>query len=283
MRTAGARGSWHRRGLASTLVRMSTRLIDPSRYIRQTAFVPFGSEGQRALQGAKALLVGVGGLGTWAADLLVRSGIGTLRLVDSDRIELANLHRQGLFTEGMALMRMPKASMAADRLEAHNSNVTLEPLDVRATRENIEQLAAGMHCLLDGTDNFPTRFLLNDVAVKHNIPWVFAGVVRAEGQILAILPGRTPCLRCLYDSPPESSDTAATAGVLPPAVATIASLLCMEAFKILCGRLDAVSPHLLKLDLWGNTIQRLDVSAARRPDCPCCGQRRFEYLQGSPQ
>ena len=206
----------------------------------------------------------------------------SLHLVDDDQVELLNIHRQSLYDESDASAARPKALAAARRIRQINSQVQVEPVIERLTAANVAHLADGMKLILDGTDNFTTRFLLNDYCVRYSLPWVFAGVVGAEGQVMAILPGRTPCLRCLYDTPapPCMDPTCRAAGVLGPAAATIASLQAMEAIKILAGHADRVSPYLLKLDLWTNQFQRIETSSAAAVDCSCCKRRQFDYMDG---
>lgn len=253
-----------------------------SRYDRQMRFRPLGADGQRKLRSARALIVGVGGLGSWIADLLARAGVGFLRLVDADRVDWTNLHRQDLYDESDAAERRVKSLAAARRLARINRDVVVEAVEARVDRENIAELAAGVDAILDGTDNFATRFLINDYAVKVRRPWVFAGVLGAEGQVLPIVPGRTPCLRCLYETPPATELTCRTEGVLGPAVASVAALAAAEAMKILAGQADRASPFLTKLNLWDNTLQRMDVAAAcQGVHCVCCKQGRYEFLQGA--
>lgn len=254
-----------------------------SRYERQMVYAPLGLGGQRALAQRKALIVGVGGLGSWSCQLLARFGVGALRLVDDDRVQLNNLHRQALYTEDDAEQAAGKVQVAARRLAKFNSEVKVEPVEERLTADNVEALAEGMDVILDGTDNFAARFVINDYSVKAGVPWVFAGVVGAEAQMMPIVPGRTACLRCISETPPPPcvDPSCRTAGVLGPAVAAIASMQAMEAVKILSGNLEAVSPYLVKIDFWTNQFQRIDAAAASRTiDCPCCKQRRFEYLDG---
>jgi len=251
------------------------------RYDRQQAYVDLGAEGQERLSAARALIVGVGGLGSWLCELLARAGVGMLRLVDSDRVDWTNVHRQAMYDESDAEANRPKARAAARRLKRINSEITVEPLVAKMGADNIEELAGDADVILDGTDNFATRFLLNDYAVKANKPWVFAGVVRAEGQTMTVVPHRTACLRCIYEGPPPEGMElrAANVGVLGPAVAALASIEALEAMKILSGRLDAVSPYLLKLELWNNEVYRIDAAkASANLQCPCCVQGRFEYL-----
>ena len=251
------------------------------RYHRQIVYAPFGVAGQQRLCAAKALVVGVGGLGSWVAELLARAGVGMLRLVDNDRVELVNVHRQTLYDESDAEAQRPKAQAAARRLRQINAAVEIQPVIERLTADTVARLAEGVDVILDGTDNFATRFIVNDFCVKNSLPWVFAGVVGAEGQVMSVIPGRTACLRCVYDSPapPCVEPTCRAAGVLGPAAAAIASMQAMEALKILAGSAGQVSPFLTKLDFWTNQLQRIDTSVPA-VNCPCCKQRLFEYLEG---
>jgi molybdopterin-synthase adenylyltransferase len=243
-----------------------------SRYARQTAFEEIGREGQLAIARGRVLIVGVGGLGSWVAELLARAGVGFLRLVDDDRVELANLQRQSLYDEEDANRRLLKVEAAARRLARVNCDCVVEAIARRADRFNIDHLVADIDVVIDGTDNFATRFLLNDACVTAGRPWIFAGAVRAEAQAAVIVPGRTACLRCLLpEVPPACVDpNCRQAGVLGMAVAAIAAFQAMEAVKLLAGRLDAVNPYLVKFDMWSNTVQRLCLArSSAGPTCPC--------------
>jgi len=248
------------------------------RYHRQMAFGGIGLAGQRALQASSALVVGVGGLGSWVAELLVRSGVGKLVIVDDDKVDMTNIHRQGLYDQSAAEAREPKVAAAKKRLAEINNLSAIETRQVRAEAANIAELAAGANLIIDGTDNFHTRFIINDYAVKNSLPWVFAGVVSAEAQMMPIIPSKTACLRCIFDAPPPpcSDPTCRQAGVLGPAVAAIASMQAIEAVKILSGNSDTAAPFLTKIDFWTNQIQR--ITSAMAPDCPCCGAGHFDYL-----
>jgi adenylyltransferase/sulfurtransferase len=254
---------------------------DLSRYARQISFKPFGVEGQRRLVNSSALIVGVGGLGSWVADLLVRAGIGRIRLADDDCVELTNIHRQSLFTEKDASERALKITAAANHLREINSNCTIEPVFARIDRLTAEKLVEDIDVIVDGTDNFPARFILNDCAIKKSKPWVFAGVLGTEAQVMTIIPGRTPCLRCLLNSPPAcDGQTCRQTGVLGPAVAMIAAFEASEALKILSGNPDKAGQSLLILDLWNNVTRQIDVSKmTKNADCPCCVHRNFEFLE----
>jgi len=248
------------------------------RYVRQTVFAPLGETGQHALARSRVMILGAGGLGSNLAALLARAGVGTLRIVDDDVVDWTNIHRQALYDEADAGAATPKAVAAAAHIRRLNSTVTVEPVVQRVREGNIAELADGADVILDGTDNFPARFLLNDYAVAHGVPWVFAGAVGCEAQTMTIVPGRTACLRCIYDSAPPDGvqPTCRTHGVLGPVVSAIASIQALEAIKILTGQLDRVSPYLLKIDLWTNQIQRFNAArAAADGNCPCCKGARL--------
>jgi molybdopterin/thiamine biosynthesis adenylyltransferase len=253
------------------------------RYRRQMRFAPLGEEGQRNLLAARVLVCGCGALGSVAADLLVRAGVGFVRIVDRDFLEADNLHRQVLFDEADVAEELPKAVAAARRLGRINSAVTVEPVVADVTAANIRTLADDVDLIVDGTDNFETRYLVNDYAVATGKPWVFGGCVGAEGQVLAILPGETPCLACMMPDPPpaDTQPTCETAGVIGPIVSVIASLQSVEALKILCGRREAVNRRLTLVDLWRNELRSIGVSQVRgEAGCRCCGQRDFPWLEG---
>lgn len=254
------------------------------RYERQMIFPGLGLDAQRKLMQSRAVVVGVGGLGSWVADLLARAGVGMLRLVDSDRVDITNLHRQGLYDESDARAGDAKVHAAARRLGAINSQLEIQPVRRRLDAANIYELAGDVDLILDGTDNFAARFIINDYAVKTGTPWVFAGAVAAEAQTMTIIPHRTPCLRCIFDAPPPPCTDPACriAGVLGPAVATIAAIEATEAVKILAGCRDRASPYLLKLDLWDNRLQRIDAASACKDvpfPCPCCKGGHFDFLE----
>ncbi|QDS98082.1 ThiF family adenylyltransferase [Adhaeretor mobilis] len=257
--------------------------ISKGRYRRQVNFSPLGEAGQQRLAESTVLVCGCGALGSVAAELLVRAGVGRVRIVDRDFLELDNLHRQVLYTEADVDANLPKAIAAAQHLRQINSSVSIEPYVADVTTENIATLADGCDAIVDGTDNFETRYLLNDYAVSTGTPWVFGGCVGAEGQTMAILPGETACLSCLLPEPPpaELQPTCDTAGVLNPIVHTIAAWEAMEALKILSGNVAAVSCRLAVVDLWNNQIR--SVGIARReesPKCQTCIERDFPWLEG---
>ena len=244
-------------------------------------FAPLGEKGQRRLAQSKALLCGCGALGSTIANLLVRAGVGTLRIVDRDFVELSNLQRQSLFDEADAAAGTPKAVAAAEKLRLVNSTVAVEPIVADVEPANVERFCEGVDVILDGTDNFETRFLLNDAAVMLGIPWIYGGCVGAEGRSMTIVPGETACLRCLMpDCPqPGSVTTCESAGILGPAVGVIASFEAAEALKILSGNRAAISRGLLVVDLWTNEFRQIDVRRLREQvDCPTCKHGRYAWL-----
>ena len=252
------------------------------RYRRQIRFAPFGESGQVRLSRARVLVIGCGALGSVIADLLVRAGTGLVRIVDRDFLEADNLHRQVLFAESDVAAQLPKAIAAAERLRAVNSEIEIEPVVADVSPGNIAALASDVDVIVDGTDNFATRYLVNDFAVANGKPWVFGGVVGAEGQVLAIVPCETPCLSCLMPEPPpaEMQPTCETAGVLGPAVGVIASLQAMEALKLASGNAAAVNPRMTLVDLWSNQLRTVGIANSRNPQCRACGQRDLGWLEG---
>ncbi|MBI4565751.1 MAG: ThiF family adenylyltransferase [Planctomycetes bacterium] len=272
-REARSRGARHFRS-----ERPKGASVSDPRYARQALFAPLGQEGQRRLSAARAALVGCGALGTHLAEQLGRAGLGFLRICDRDFVELDNLPRQVLFDEKDAADRLPKSVAAAEKLRRINSALQVDSRIVDVTAANVEALIEDVDLVLDGTDNFETRFLLNDACMKLGTPWVHGGCVGSYGQVMAILPGDTACLRCWLEHlpPPGSGPTCDTAGVLGPAVGVIAALQAAEALKILAGRRDAVHRGTHTIDVWTNIHQT--IGAKRNPDCPSCGRKTFEFL-----
>lgn len=254
---------------------------DLARYSRQMLFAEIGEAGQRLLLTRRVTLIGCGALGTVIADTLTRAGIGFLRIVDRDYVELNNLQRQVLFDESDVAEGMPKSVAAANKLARINSDVQLEPIVADAQAANIEELCKGADLILDGTDNFETRFLINDAAVKLGIPWVYGACVGVTGMVMPIVPRDTPCLRCIWGEPPPPgmNPTCDTAGVLSPVVQVVASLQCMEALKLLVGKREALNRRLMQIDMWEGKFSEFDVSGSRESGaCVCCQQGRYEYL-----
>ena len=246
-------------------------------------FEPIGEEGQRRLLASRVTLIGCGALGSVLAGTLARAGVGLLRIIDRDFIELNNLQRQVLFDEDDIAANLPKAEAARRKLQRVNSDIAIEAVVTDVNHRNIEQLADRADLLLDGTDNFETRFLINDLAVNTGRPWVYGACVAATGLSMPILPGETPCLRCVFElTPPAAMNpTCDTVGVLGPVVNMVASHQAIEAIKILTGRLDALDRRLLSFDAWQGRFVQLNVAKAREQgDCPCCKRREFEYLEG---
>jgi adenylyltransferase/sulfurtransferase len=249
------------------------------RYAKQILFRPLGEEGQRRLAAARVTLVGAGALGSAAAALLVRAGVGFLRLCDRDFVELDNLQRQILYDEDDVREGLPKAVAAARKLARANSEVRLEPRVEDVRFSNAENLVRDADLVVDGTDNFETRFVLNDACVKLGRPWVYGGCVGAWGMVMPVFPGEGPCFACLVGElpAPGSAPTCDTAGVLGPAAAVVASLQAVEAIKILSGRREAGVRGLQTVDLWTGEHRILRVP--RHPSCEACGARRFRHLE----
>ena len=255
----------------------------PGRYHRQTLLPQIGARGQERLRTSRVLLVGCGALGSVAAEQLARAGIGTIRIADRDVVELTNLQRQVLFDESDAREGLPKAVAAAKRLAQINAGVTVEPVVTDVDSENVEQLIDGVQLVMDGTDNVETRYLINDVSVKHGIPWVYGACVGTEGRVFAVRPARGPCLRCIFPNPPGPGElpTCDTAGVLGPVAAVVGAMQAVAAIKLLSGNAEAVADEMLTFDLWANRIKALHTADATRGDCLTCGLRRFEFLERS--
>jgi adenylyltransferase/sulfurtransferase len=257
---------------------------DLSRYLRQIRFAPLGEDGQRALSQGRALVVGCGALGSVIANTLARAGVGRLRIVDRDFLELNNLQRQVMYDEEDVASGLPKAIAAANKLRRINSQIEIEPIVADISPANILDLCRGAAVIVDGTDNFETRYLLNDAALKLGIPWVYGGCIGAEGQTMTILPGETPCLRCLLPEapPPGSTPTCDSAGILGPIINIIASLEAMEAMKILAGKRDAISRVLTICDVWDNRLRQVKLESLfeQRSNCPTCQGSEFPWLNG---
>ncbi|MBV9229317.1 MAG: ThiF family adenylyltransferase [Chloroflexi bacterium] len=247
------------------------------RYSRQTLFPPIGKQGQERLKTASVTIIGCGALGTVLANNLCRAGIGRLVIADRDYIELNNLQRQILFDEEDVERRLPKAIAAVERLRRVNSEVKLEALVEDINADGIEALVRDTDLVLDATDNFETRYLINDVCIKHHRPWIYSGVIASYGVTMNIIPDDTPCMRCVFpDMPlPGTSPTCDTAGVLNGIVGTITGIASTEALKILL-KSEKVSRDMVWMDLWENTFDRIELP--RQPDCPTCGQHKYEFL-----
>lgn len=258
--------------------------IARDRYCRQSILPEIGTYGQRRLGESRAVIVGLGAMGSSVANTLVRAGVGHVVLIDRDLVELHNLQRQILYSEED--VDRPKAVAAAGILHTINSSVEVKARTNDLNVLNAEKLLVGADIILDGTDNLQTRFLINDVCVKHRIPWVYAGAVGTGGMVMPIVPGRTPCFRCLVPSLPgpgllQTCDIAGVLNTIPP---LIASLECTLAFQILTGRFESGegTAYLVHIDAWRQTFDRMEVG--RRVDCPCCGKGQLDFLNAvSPE
>jgi len=249
------------------------------RYSRQMRFAGIGEAGQRKLLESRVTLCGCGALGTVLANVLVRAGVGHLRIVDRDFIETHNLQRQVLFDEHDVAENLPKAEAAARKLSAINSSVHVEPVVTDIDRTNIIELTRDADLILVGTDNFEIRYLINDVAVKTGKPWVYGGSIGSHGQTMTILPGETPCLRCVFpETPPAASaPTCDTAGVIMPIISVVAAVQVSEALKLLVGQTEDLHRSLMQFDVWRNEWRRIAL-AEKSADCATCALRRFATL-----
>jgi adenylyltransferase/sulfurtransferase len=255
--------------------------IESSRYSRQIILPQIGTAGQKRLAEGRIAIAGCGALGSASATLAVRAGIGYVRLIDRDFVELSNLQRQTLYTEADVESGMPKAAIAAERLRAANSEVEVEGIVTDLTAANAESLLGGFDVIVDAIDNFEARFLINDLALKTGTPWVYGAVIATYGLTMDVLPGEGPCLRCLLPDPPApgSVDTCATAGVFGPVVECIAALQVAETVKLLLGLRDDLRSGLAEFDVWDGELRVTDVP--RAADCPACVRGEYEYLNAS--
>lgn len=253
-----------------------------ARYSRQLLFAPIGEEGQARLDSTRIAVIGCGALGCQQAEMLTRAGVGFIRIIDRDFVELSNLHRQTLFTESDAAQNLPKVIAASARLSSINPSIIVDARIADVNYSNIEDLTRDVDIILDATDNFETRFLINDAALKLSKPWVYGAVVGAHGVQMTIRPGVTPCLRCIFPDPPRpgSTETCDTAGVILPIVATIASYQVVEAMKLAMNKTSELHDSLIQIDIWSNRITTTRLTNARRDDCPACEHRSYEFLTG---
>ena len=249
------------------------------KYSRQILFSGLGQAGQIQLLNSRAVIVGCGALGTMQAEMLARAGVGKLRIIDRDFIEESNLHRQIMFDENDANERLPKAIAAKNRIARINSEIEVDARVADVNYSNIEGFIQDADVVLDGTDNFETRYVLNDAAVKQNKTWVYGAAVAAHGLQMTIIPNQTPCLRCVFPEAPApgTSPTCDTSGVILPIIATVASMQVTEALKILTNQHEKLHGKLLQFELWENRNSGITLDEPD-PKCPCCGQRNFEFL-----
>ena len=250
------------------------------RYSRQVLFAEIGSEGQERLRDALVVIVGCGALGSAQAESLSRAGVGRLRIIDRDFVEFSNLQRQTMFNENDAADRLPKAVACANHIKEINSDIKVEPVVVDVNSSNVEQLIESCDLLLDGTDNFATRYLINDACVKHELNWIYGAAVGSYGVTMTIRPGISPCLRCVFPDPPSaaSAPTCDTAGVIMPIISVVAAVQVTEALKLLTGKPGMLHQSLMQFDVWQNEWKRISTSE-RSPDCASCVERRFESLE----
>lgn len=258
--------------------------MDPAareRYSRQILFPGIGEAGQENLLRARTAIIGCGALGTFQAAALARAGVGSILIIDRDYVEPSNLQRQWLFEESDAAEALPKAAAAERRLAGINSSVEVKGVVADLTASNAGELLGSVNLILDGTDNFDTRYLINDFAVSRGIPWIYGAAVGSYGLTMPILPDRTACLRCVYPNPPQGvQPTCETAGVLNAITSLIASLQVADALKVLCGRPDLVQPRITTADVWQGGLRQIAMPA-RDPECPTCSRRQFPYLEES--
>jgi molybdopterin/thiamine biosynthesis adenylyltransferase len=259
-----------------------------NRYIRQSGFAPLGEEGQRKICNSTIVVCGCGALGSVLANTLARAGVGKLRIIDRDYLEWNNLQRQVLYTEKDVTAGIPKAVAAKAHLEEINSDIEIEAVVCHISADNVIELVQDADCIVDGTDNFETRFLINDAAIKLNIPWIYGGCIGSEGQTMTIIPEQTPCLHCLMQAgppPPGTTPTCDSAGILGSVINVIASIQALEALKIVSGNANQISPYLHVFDLWENRTRQVKLgSLLDLKTCPTCYQHDFKWLaeqQGS--
>ncbi|MBP1172912.1 MULTISPECIES: ThiF family adenylyltransferase [unclassified Paenibacillus] len=249
------------------------------RYSRQTLFSPIGKSGQSKLLSSRVAIVGLGALGSVLANHMVRSGVGYIRIIDRDFVETSNLQRQMLYDETDVEQFLPKAVAAFNKLNLINSSVKIDPVVADINSGNAELLLDGFDLVLDGTDNFLTRFLINDVCVKSNTPWIYGGAVSSNGMFSVIRPHITPCFCCLYEysSDLNHGETCDTSGVLGPLVNIVASYQATEALKILTANEHMLSSFIQHLDIWHNEVEHFEIGPIN-PECPCCGKHQFNFL-----
>ncbi|WP_054955753.1 thiazole biosynthesis adenylyltransferase ThiF [Paenibacillus dakarensis] len=257
--------------------------MDQDRYSRQLLFRKIGEEGQRRLMDSHVLVIGAGALGTGSAEILVRAGVGTLTILDRDYVEYSNLQRQQLYAESDAKGRIPKAVAARQRLSEINSEVDIRAHVMDATAEELRELAPDVDLMIDATDNFETRLVINDISQKYNVPWIYGACVGSYGISYMVIPGKTPCLNCLLNSVPLGGATCDTAGIIAPAVHMVVAYQAAEALKWLTGNHDALRGELVSFDVWTNQHTSIRVNRLKRSDCPSCGDRAaYPYLFQQP-
>ena len=252
------------------------------RYSRQILFSAIGKIGQAKLLKSRVLIVGSGALGAAHAETLARAGVGFLRIIDRDFVEFSNLQRQTLYSEADADERLPKAIAAQNRLAAINSEIEVEAVVADINHSNVENFVKDCDLILDGTDNFQTRYLVNDACVKHRRIWIYGAAVSSYGVTMTIIPNETPCLRCIFETMPSagSAPTCDTAGVIQPIISTISAVQTAEALKVLTENFDSLHKSLLQIDVWREDRRKIKLGAPN-PDCETCGRRNFEFLDAA--
>lgn len=250
-----------------------------NRYSRQELFSPIGEEGQRKIREKHVLIIGAGALGSANAEMFVRAGVGTVTIVDRDYVDWSNLQRQQLYAESDVENNLPKAVAAKKRLEEINREVRIEALVQDVTAEELEELVTNVDVMIDATDNFETRFIVNDIAQKYSIPWVYGACVGSYGLSYTILPSKTPCLSCLLQSIPLGGATCDTAGIISPAVSLVVSHQVTEALKLLVEDYESLRDGLVSFDVWKNEYSCMNVQKLRKHNCPSCGKNAlYPYL-----
>ncbi|MEW6734563.1 MAG: ThiF family adenylyltransferase [Acidobacteriota bacterium] len=253
----------------------------PERYSRQVLFEGIGATGQEQLLASRAVIIGCGALGALQTETLARAGVGRIRVIDRDFVEASNLQRQIMFDEQDAVLHLPKAIAAREHVARINSEIEVEAVVTDVNHVNIEALIADADVVLDGTDNFETRFLINDACVKQGKPWIYGAAVGSYGLTMVVLPARTPCLRCVFESapPPGSAPTCDTTGVILPIISIISAWQTAEALKILTGNLAQLHGGLIQIDVWQGNYTKMSLTGLReRIDCRCCCQHQFDHL-----
>lgn len=250
------------------------------RYSRQILFQPIGKTGQEKLAGSKILIVGCGALGCSHAETLTRAGIGKIKLVDRDFVEFSNLQRQTLYSENDAQERLPKAVAAKNRLSQINSEIEIEAIVADVNHSNIESFVKNCDLVIDATDNFQIRYLINDACVKSNKIWIYGAAVSSYGATMTIFPHETPCLRCIFEEipPAATAPTCDTAGVIAPIISSVSAIQTTEALKILTGNYDKLHKSLLQIDVWQNEWRKIKLGAPN-PDCETCARHNYEFLK----
>lgn len=250
------------------------------RYSRQILFQQIGKSGQEKLLNSRVLLVGCGALGASHAEILARAGVGFLRIVDRDFVEFSNLQRQTLFSETDARERLPKAVAAQNRIKEINSEIEVEAIVADVNNSNIESFVKDVDLVLDGTDNFQIRYLINDACVKNNKTWIYGAAVSSYGTTMTIFPNETPCLRCIFEEMPNagSAPTCDTAGVIQPIITSVSAIQTTEALKILTGNFAKLHKSLIQIDVWENQWRKIKLGAPNE-DCEACAKRNFEFLE----